>query len=119
MIDFAFWHGVVFQDYAIHWIVVGGFYFLGGLGAAIVSKTDWPYQYPPWFYTPSIVVSGGILIRVGAGQYYGPPVTMYADIILLIAALLLFGVFFAVAHTYAKNRDVIDTALSDVRNKDD
>lgn len=117
MIDLALWHGIIIQDHSFHWIVVGVLYFVGGIAAAIISQhPELPYDYPRWFWVTSIVVSGGILIRVSAGRYYGPPVTMYADYILLISALTIFVVFFAVAHTYASNREAIDKALREVKD---
>lgn len=117
MIDLAIWHGVIIQDHSFHWIAVGVLYFIGGIAAAIVTKhPDKPQEYPAWFWTTSIVVSGAILIRVSAGRYYGPPVTMYADYAVLIAAILIFAVLFGVAHIYASNREAIDKALREVKD---
>ncbi|WP_255170114.1 hypothetical protein [Natrononativus amylolyticus] len=99
------------EDERFWWGLVGCCYFL----LAVYSKASPSREYPDWFWLLYLVVSGAILFRTSAGYHFSESVTIYAEYLLLLVAVVFGLAFFAVMTVYAANRNDIDALLAEVR----
>lgn len=97
-------------DNNLAWFVVGCGYFVVALVAALSRL-----EYPWWFVVLYLGVAGAISLKITQPLLLSGAASPYADMILIIMAVLLGAALFGIITHYAKYREEYDDFRASLR----